>query len=50
MLILHGELKDKSLKKSALESLSTISLALGRKKTREQLIPYLGSIFVQETT
>lgn len=45
---MHRELKGKPLKKSALESLTTISISLGRKKTREQLIPYLKSIFVDE--
>lgn len=46
---MHQEVKDRNLKMPALQSVTTISIALGRKRTREQLIPYLGSIFTEET-
>lgn len=48
MYLFHKEIKDKSLKKSALESITTFSIALGRRKTREQLIPFLGQLFIEE--
>ena len=48
LYLLQQEIKDKSLKKSALESVTTIAIALGRKRTREQLIPFLGKVFVEE--
>jgi hypothetical protein len=49
LYLFFRELKDKNLKKIAIENVSVISLALEPKRTREQLIPFLEKLFIQET-
>lgn len=46
--LLTEELKDKSLKKQAVEELNTLALVLGAGKTRDLLVPLLIKTFMAE--
>lgn len=48
IVLLTEELKDKSLKKQAVEELNTLALVLGAGKTRDLLVPLLIKTFMAE--
>lgn len=49
IILFTQELKDKNIKKQAIQEISTIALVLGPNKIRNQLVPILIKTFVNES-